>query len=51
MTKTAKLLIEELTSKGITKADIADAMCDGNFLKDAGINQDTAEEIYDFCKK
>jgi hypothetical protein len=30
-------------------ASLKDALCDGEFLKAAGIDQDQAEELHSFC--
>jgi len=39
------LLLEE----GFNYKQIADAMCDGEYLAKTNLTQDTVEEIYDIC--
>ena len=45
----ARKIIIDLLTKGLTLYDIILAMEDGAYLKEAGISQELAEEIHNFC--
>ena len=43
-------IINSLLEDGYDWEQIAESMLDGEWLKSEGIDQETAEEIYDICK-
>lgn len=45
-----KQLISDLKKDGFDDQQIIEAMCDGLYLLQAGIDQDTAEEVYNYLK-
>lgn len=55
MTKEAKEMLDDLTSKGYTYTDILNSMCEGEYLYDDENNEEITEnfvdEIYDFCNE
>jgi len=42
----SKEIVSQLKEDGFDEKQILDAMCDGEFLKSSGIDQETAEVIY-----
>ena len=44
--KTAKQIIQEWKDAGFTYSEMTDAIKDGEVLKEYGIDQPTAEEVY-----
>jgi len=49
--QTAQEIINDLLEDGFSHDEIAVAMLDGEYLAGLGIDQDTAEDIYDICEK
>lgn len=45
----SKNIINDLLNEGFDYQQIADAMEDGAYLYENDIDQDTAEEVYDYC--
>lgn len=45
----AQEIIKELLAQGYDMKQIADVMCDGECLKALDIDQDTAEDVYDYA--
>lgn len=45
----AAAVIVELEGKGFDRKQIADAMCDGEYLGKSGLTQDVVEEVYRIC--
>jgi len=50
LSKSEKHIIDHLLWAGITKEEIADAMCDGEYLKEEGITQTESENILEYCE-
>lgn len=42
----AQELFEKLTEDGFDEKQVKEAMCDGEYLEKAGIDQDTADELF-----
>ena len=47
MAQEAKAIIDTLTAEGFNRDQIHSAMEDGEYLREAGISQETAEEIHE----
>jgi hypothetical protein len=47
---TAQEIISDLTSQGFDREQIADAMCDGEYLASEYIDENTAAEVYALCR-
>jgi hypothetical protein len=45
----AQEIITDLTSQGFDREQIADAMCDGEYLLAEDIDENTAAEVYALC--
>jgi hypothetical protein len=48
--KAAQEIIKSLAEEGYDKGQIADAMCDGEYLGSQGITKSLAEKVYDLCR-
>lgn len=47
----AKQIIKDLVEEGFDLHQIADAICDGEYLNAEGIDQATAEEVFTLCQE
>ena len=48
LSKEAQEIIYDLLVEGFDNSQIKDAMCDGEYLKKEGINQEISEEIHSY---